>query len=203
MPHYPIPAATVRVEHEVSRSRFIATLGFAESVQSAREFIASCRVEMPTASHHVYAFRIGFGNSVNEGLSDDGEPSGTSAPPIMAVLRGAKVGDVVLVVTRYFGGIKLGTGGLVRAYGDAARAAVSAMVTQMKIETRLVRVTVPYPLYERVKLLCPPHQAEIADESFAEAVTLALVMPVESVEPFSSAIRDLSNGKITPEIHPS
>lgn len=203
MPQYPIPAATVRVEHEVSRSRFIATLAAAESVQAAREWIAACRVEMPTASHHAYAFRVGFGSSINEGLSDDGEPSGTAAPPIMAVLRGAKVGDVVLVVTRYFGGIKLGTGGLVRAYGDAARAAVAAMVTRLKIETRLVRVTVPYPLYERVKLLSPQHQAKITDESFAEAVTLALVMPVESVAPFSSALRELSNGKITPEIHPS
>jgi uncharacterized YigZ family protein len=115
MTRYLIPAGTVRVETEVSRSRFIATLGMAETAEAARAFIAGVRAEMPDASHHVYAFRVGYGASVIEGLSDDGEPSGTSGPPIMAVLRGAPVGDVVLVVTRYFGGTKLGTGGLVRA----------------------------------------------------------------------------------------
>src|SRR5947209_14285779 len=115
-PAYLIPTATTRIEQEVSRSHFIATLAKVESVAAARAFIASIRAEMPDASHHVYAFKVGYGSSVNEGLSDDGEPSGTSGPPVLAVLRGTDIGDVVLVVTRYFGGTKLGTGGLSRAY---------------------------------------------------------------------------------------
>jgi uncharacterized YigZ family protein len=195
---YRIPTGIVRVEHEVSRSRFIATLNHAETVEAAREFIASIRAEMPDASHHVYAFKVGYGSSVIEGLSDDGEPTGTSGPPVMAVLRGAEVGDVVLVVTRYFGGTKLGTGGLVRAYGDAARAVLAAMTTRLKIEMKSLGLTLPYPLYERAKIIAANHEATIDSEEFAADVTLYLTLPASQVEPFTAAIRDLSNGKITP-----
>ena len=97
-------------------------LAASTTVKEAKAFLAAVRAEMPDANHHVYAYRVGFGNSVIEGMSDDGEPSGTSGPPVLAVLRGSGIGDVIVVVTRYFGGTKLGTGGLVRAYSDAARA---------------------------------------------------------------------------------
>jgi putative IMPACT (imprinted ancient) family translation regulator len=79
---------------------------------------------MPNASHHVYAFRVGHGNSIIEGMSDDGEPTGTAGPPVLAVLRGTQIGDIIVIVTRYFGGTKLGTGGLVRAYPEAAQIAL-------------------------------------------------------------------------------
>jgi uncharacterized YigZ family protein len=196
MGKYRIPAGTTRVETEVSKSRFIATLGMAETAEAARAFIAAVRAEMPDASHHVYAFRAGYGNSVSEGVSDDGEPTGTAGPPILAVVRGAEVGDVVLVVTRYFGGIKLGTGGLVRAYGDAARAAFAQMTTRDKVEMCRVGLTFPYGLYERVKLISAAHQAEIEGETFEGEVTLYLAMPIEQREPFAVAIRDLSAGKV-------
>jgi uncharacterized YigZ family protein len=198
MGKYRIPAATVRVETEVNKSKFIATLGMADSVTAAREFIAGIRAEMPEASHHVYAFKVGYGGSINEGVSDDGEPTGTSGPPILAVVRGADVGDVVLVVTRYFGGIKLGTGGLVRAYGDAARAAFALMTTREKIEMAQLGLTIPYALYERVKLIAAAHQAEITSEEFAGEITLYLTLPVDNVAAFTVAIRDLSAGKVEP-----
>ncbi|CAG1014223.1 MAG: YigZ family protein [Anaerolineae bacterium] len=193
---YHIPAGRVRVEHEVSRSRFIATLDWVETVEAARAFINERRVEMPDASHHVYAFKIGFGGSVTEGVSDDGEPTGTSGPPILAVLRGSNVGDVILVVTRYFGGTKLGTGGLVRAYGDAARAAIAAMRVRLKIPMRQVGLSVDYSYYERVKLIAAAHQAVIDDESFAGEVTLFMTLPESQVESFSAALRELSAGRI-------
>jgi uncharacterized YigZ family protein len=199
MSDYPIPAATVRAVHEVSRSRFIATLGCAESVEAARQFIAAVRAEMPDATHHVYAFRIGYGNSLIEGLSDDGEPSGTAAPPIMAVLRGADVGDVVLVVTRYFGGIKLGTGGLVRAYSEAARLAIGAMTVRQKVALCRLALEVPYSLYERVRLLSAQHKAQIEAEVFAESVRLELTLPQRDLAAFSAALRDLSHGKVAPQ----
>jgi uncharacterized YigZ family protein len=198
MPRYRIPTGRFRVETEVSKSRFIATLDCVVDVGAARAFIAACRTEMPEASHHVYAFKIGFGGSITEGVSDDGEPSGTAGPPILAVLRGAAVGDVVLVVTRYFGGIKLGTGGLVRAYGDAARSVLAVMTTREKIETQQVGVTLPYALYERLKLMLPAHHAVIDAEEFEAEITLYLTLPVEAVEPFTHALRDLSAGKIAP-----
>jgi uncharacterized YigZ family protein len=198
MGRYRVPAAVVWVEHEVSRSRFIATLGNAGTVEEARAFIAARRAEMPDATHHVYAFKVGYGGSVTEGVSDDGEPAGTSGPPVLAVLRGAEVGDIVLVVSRYFGGTKLGTGGLVRAYGDSARAAIAAMTTCEKIEMRRVGLTSPYSLYERIKQLAASYSATIDGEEFDTEVTLYLTLPIDNLEPFTVAIRDLSAGKLSP-----
>jgi uncharacterized YigZ family protein len=195
---YFVPASTVRTEHEVNRSRFIATLSYAPTVQEARASIAAIRAEMQDATHHVYAFKVGYGASVTEGLSDDGEPAGTAGPPVMAVLRGADVGDTVIVVTRYFGGTKLGTGGLVRAYGDAARAVIAAMVTREKIEMRRLGLTLPYALYERARLIAANHRALIDDEVFEAEVTLYLTLPVTTLEAFTAAIRDLSAGRVTP-----
>ncbi|RRR68314.1 MAG: YigZ family protein, partial [Candidatus Viridilinea halotolerans] len=116
--HYPIPAATTRITLQVLNSRFIGTAGYTPSVVAAREFIAAVRGAMPDATHHCYAYLVGYGASVTAGMSDDGEPSGTAGRPMLAVLRGADLGDVTVVATRYFGGTLLGTGGLVRAYGD-------------------------------------------------------------------------------------
>jgi uncharacterized YigZ family protein len=200
MARYLIPAAPVRVETEVSRSRFIASLANAPTVEAARAYIATIRTEMPDASHHVYAFKVGYGPSITEGVSDDGEPTGTAGPPSLAVLRGAEVGDVVLVVTRYFGGTKLGTGGLVRAYGDAARTAIAAMTTREKVYLRQLGLTLPYNFYERVKLLLPDYEATLDDESFETDVTLYLTMPLEIVDRFSEAIRELSSGRVTPTL---
>lgn len=198
MGKYRIPASIARVDLDVLKSRFIATLSYADSVQAARGFIAAVRAEMPDASHHVYAFKVGYGSSVTEGLSDDGEPTGTAGPPIMAVLRGADIGDAALVVTRYFGGTKLGTGGLVKAYGDAAKAALAALHTRDKIDVSRVGLSVPYALYERVRLLAAAHQAIIDDESFEADITLFLTLPVDALRPFADAIRDLSAGRLEP-----
>jgi uncharacterized YigZ family protein len=144
MSQYPVPARTARIENMVVNSRFIATIGRADSVEQAKTFIQAVRDEMPNASHHVYAFKVGYGGSITEGMSDDGEPSGTSGPPVLAVLRGADVGNVVIVVTRYFGGTKLGTGGLVRAYGGAAKDALAALPIEMKTEKCYVGITAAY-----------------------------------------------------------
>ncbi len=198
MTRYRVPAAPTRIENEVNRSRFIATLANAPTVEAARAFIASIRAEMPDANHHVYAFKVGYGASIIEGLSDDGEPSGTAGPPVMAVLRGANIGDTALVVTRYFGGIKLGTGGLVRAYSDAARAVIAATPIHEKIERRQLGLTLPYSLYERIKMIAAAHDATIDDETFEADVTLYLTMPLESIESFTAAIREISAGKLSP-----
>jgi uncharacterized YigZ family protein len=200
MTRYRIPAETTRIETEVSRSRFIATLSNAPSVEAARQFIAAIRAEMPDASHHPYAFKVGYGGSVIEGVSDDGEPTGTSGPPILSVLRGAELGDAVLVVTRYFGGTKLGTGGLVRAYSDAAKGVLSAAVTREKIALKQVGLTLAYPLYERAKLIAAHYDATIDDEVFEADVTLFLTIPLEAVEGFSTAIQELSAGRSVPTI---
>lgn len=198
MADYRIPTVTQRIEIEVIKSRFIATAGFVPSVDAAKAFLADIRAEMPDANHHVYAFRVGFGNSVNEGLSDDGEPSGTSGPPIMAVVRGAGIGDIIVVVTRYFGGTKLGTGGLVRAYSDAAREVLRDLPTALKIEKVLLGIELPYPLYELTLRLIEEHGGTVEDATFAGDVTVMARFPVKVLEAFSAALRDLSAGRVTP-----
>ncbi len=198
MTHYPIPAQTIRIENEVINSRFIATIGRAATVEEAKAFIQSIRAEMPDATHHVYAFKIGYGGSVTEGMSDDGEPSGTSGPPILAVLRGANLGDVVIVVTRYFGGTKLGTGGLVRAYGGAAKDALAALPTELKIEKRCIGISIAYSFYERLKLLLADHHAAIDGEEFDAEVTVYATLPVDQLAPLTDALRELTAGQVTP-----
>ncbi len=197
---YPIPAQTIRIENVVVNSRFIATIGRADTVEQAKAFIQSIRQEMPDATHHVYAYIVGYGSSVIEGMSDDGEPSGTSGPPVLAVLRGADLGDVALVVTRYFGGTKLGTGGLVRAYGGAAKDAVAALPVEMKIPKHSIGTTVHYSVYERVKLLLAEYEAETDSEEFGADVTIYAHIPIDTFEPFCAAVLELTAGQVTPII---
>jgi uncharacterized YigZ family protein len=122
-----VPGGEARVEQRAGNSRFIATAGPAFTVDEARTFIARIRAEFADATHNVPAYVIGHGQTTVAHCHDDGEPAGTAGRPILAVLQGSGLGDGVVVVTRYFGGTKLGTGGLVRAYGDAAKAALAAL----------------------------------------------------------------------------
>lgn len=200
MSRYPIPKQTARVEYIVNNSRFIGTIGHADTVDKAKAFIQAVRDEMPDATHHVYAFIVGFGASVTEGMSDDGEPSGTSGPPSLAVLRGSGIGDIVLVTTRYFGGKKLGTGGLVHAYGQTAKDAVAALETELKVERMTIGIEISYSLYDRVKLLLPDYEVIVDDEDFAGEITMIMRLPVEQLDPLSDALRELSAGQVEPMI---
>lgn len=200
MTEYPVPARTIRLENVVVNSRFIATMGRADTVEDAKTFIQAVRDEMPDATHHVYAYKVGYGGSVTEGMSDDGEPSGTSGPPILAVLRGADLGDVVIVVTRYFGGTKLGTGGLVRAYGGAAKDALAALPTELKIEKYYIGLTIDYTFFERVKLLLAEHEAAIDSEDFGADVTIYAYLPVNQLENFTAMVQNLTAGQAAPLI---
>ncbi len=200
MSSYLRPKVTTRVEHRVSNSRFYGTIGRADTVQQAKDFIQRVRDEMPDASHHVYAFIVGYGASVTEGMTDDGEPSGTAGPPTLAVLRGADVGDVVLVTTRYFGGTKLGTGGLVHAYGQTAREAVAALEVEEKILRTTIGVEVPYNLYERLKRMIYEYNCDVEDEKFAADVMVVMRIPQDNLETFTEHLRNLSSGQVVPII---
>ncbi len=195
-PRYPIPGGTARVEVRVSNSRFIATAGEARTPDEARAFVAAIRAEMPDATHHVFAFRAGYGGSITEGMSDDGEPKGTAGRPALAVLRGADLGDVVLVITRYFGGTKLGTGGLVRAYTQSAQEALEALPRAERVEMRQGELVVPYALYEPVRRLIEETGGQIGDSVFASDVTLSVVFSEDSAAGFEDALQQLSAGKL-------
>jgi uncharacterized YigZ family protein len=199
-PAYPIPAREARVEIEVENSRFIATLAPAFSVEEARQFIQKVKAEFSDASHNVPAFVIGHGSSITAHCHDDGEPSGTAGRPALAVLQGSGLGDAVVVVTRYFGGIKLGTGGLVRAYGDAVRAILEAAPRAVRMPVDVVMLELPYSLFERVRLLVGEQRGEIAAQDFGADVTLTVEFPQGYLEPFQTALRDMTHGSLQVEL---
>ena len=200
MERYPIPAQEKRTEIRVVNSRFITTIAPALTVSDARAFIERVKSEFPDASHSVPAYLIGHGSSVIAHCSDAGEPSGTAGRPSLAILRGSGLGDVVVVVTRYFGGTKLGTGGLVRAYSDAVREGLAALPRAVKVSTHTVMIAAPYALFERLRLLIDRYQGQILDEDFAADVTLTARFPVEQVPGFQDALQELSSGSVEAEI---
>lgn len=195
-----IPAREARAEIEIHKSRFIASAAPAFSVEQARAYLERIRTEFPDASHHVPVYLIGRESSLTEHCSDAGEPSGTAGRPALAVLKGSGLRDIVLVVTRYFGGTKLGTGGLVRAYSDAVRAVLDVLPRAEKISTHLTRFTIGYPLYERVKLLAKKHHGAIEGEQFAADVTIMARFPEEFFAPFQAELLGVTNGGIKAEI---
>ncbi|HQO96909.1 MAG TPA: YigZ family protein [Anaerolineaceae bacterium] len=200
MPPHLVPLQETRMETRVSNSRFIATLAPAFTVEEARAFIQRIRAEFSDATHNVPAFVIGHGDSVTTHCSDAGEPSGTAGRPMLAVLQGSGLGDAVVVVTRYFGGTKLGTGGLVRAYSGAVRAVVDACPRAIKTPAVTALLVIPYNLLERVRRLAPQHCGAILEESFTADVTLTLRFLPEDLPGFQADLLELSNGSIQAEV---
>jgi uncharacterized YigZ family protein len=197
---YTVPLTEIRREHVVVNSKFIATLAPAFSIEEARAFMARIRKEFSDASHNVPVYIIGGGNTVTEYFSDDGEPAGTSGKPALTVLRGSGLGDVALVITRYFGGTLLGTGGLVKAYTESAQLVVNAVGRGQRIPVHLSLLAIPYNLLERVRLLSARHRGEILTEDFAGDITLTLQFPVSEFDDFQLGMRELSAGKLQAEI---
>lgn len=199
-PAYQIPARETRAEIEVVNSRFIATLAPVFSVEEARAFIARIKSEFAGATHNVPAFVIGHGATVITHAADDGEPSGTAGKPALAVLAGSGLGDVALVVTRYFGGTKLGTGGLVRAYGDAVRAVLAVTPRAERVSTDIVLIAIPYNWVERLRLLASKHHGEILDETFGADVTVTARFRSADLPAFQADLVQASNGKLSSEV---
>lgn len=192
---YLIPAQTTSIQTGVAKSKFSATIYHADSVEAARATLAAHRTTHPEASHHVYAFRVGSGNSVIEGLSDDGEPTGTSGPPVMNVLRGSLLGDVLIVVSRIFGGTLLGTGGLVRAYSEAAALVIKACPTTLKVEYRRLMILIEYPVFTLFKRMLPKYDAEITSESFSSSIELEITIPTLQTEGFIAQLTEMTAGE--------
>jgi uncharacterized YigZ family protein len=193
------PIGTHRAEIEVLRSRFIATLGLVETVEDTKARLASVASELTNASHHAYAYVVGHGSSIIEGMSDAGEPSGTAGYPIMASLRGSKLGDCMIIVTRYFGGTLLGTGGLVRAYTDAAKAVLETAPTEQNVERSQLLVTIAYTYYKRLLRTLRSLEAVVDQEDFSADVTVLVTLPAANVEQLQTLLRELTAGKAVVE----
>lgn len=197
---YSIPLNEIRREQVVVNSRFIATLAPVFSIDEARAFIARIRKEFADASHNVPAYIIGGGNTVTEYFSDDGEPSGTAGKPALTVLRGSGLGDAAVVVTRYFGGTLLGTGGLVKAYTESTQMVVHAVERGQRVPVHVAMLAIPYNFLERIRLAVARHRGETLDEEFAGDVTMTMQFPVASFESFQTEIREMSAGTLQAEV---
>ena len=195
-----IPLEPVQTEILVVNSRFITNLEYAGSVEEARAHLARVRGHHPTATHNVSAFIIGHGNSIVTHCSDDGEPSGTAGRPALAVLQGSGLGNVSVVVTRYFGGTLLGTGGLVRAYGDAVREVLKGVKFAALLPTTTLMFITPYRLYDQVLRLIEAHNGQVLDTAVLEEITVTVRFKDEEVEAFSGQLSNLSAGQVQPVV---
>ena len=198
--NYLVPLTEIRREHVVMNSRFISTLAPAFSIDEARAFMSRIRHEFSDASHNVPVYIIGGGNTVTEYFSDDGEPGGTSGKPALAVLRGSGLGDAVLVITRYFGGTLLGTGGLVKAYTESAQLVVNTVGRGQRVPVHVAMIAMPYNLLERLRLIVTRQRGEVLGEDFGADVTMTVRLPVDSFDVFQNDLREISAGKIQAEI---
>ena len=195
-PRYPVPADRARAEVEFSRSRFLCTLSRAETAADAQWLVRELRSEFPDATHHCWAFIAGPPGSTSQiGLSDDGEPHGTAGRPMLTVLTHCGVGEIAAVVTRYYGGTNLGTGGLVKAYSAAVQAALAALRTMERVELMELTVTVSYALLSAVRHHLPACEATVVDEQFAEDVVLRVQLPVEREAQFRAAVGNATAGQ--------
>lgn len=179
------------------RSRFIGYACPVQTEQEALDFITSKKSEHWDASHNVYAYILRDGTMR---FSDDGEPQGTAGMPALNVLQKEELIDCVLVVTRYFGGILLGGGGLVRAYSHAAKIAVDAGGIVTRAECSIVKIRCDYTFYGRLASLIPEQGGIVEDTAFEDAVTVKMRIPQELESAFETRLVDLSNGTCRGEI---
>ncbi len=194
---YPVPSEKCRVEEVIKRSRFITSVGYTETEQDARLFVDEIRREFPDSSHNCWAYLIGTpGDSRMVGMSDDGEPHGTAGRPILTVLLHCGIGDLTAVVTRYFGGTKLGKGGLVRAYSGGIKNALEKLVLVEKIKYETLRVVVKYSQVTMLQRLLPTYEAQTISEAYGADATYEIKVPEIQAEPLRQALRDLTNGDV-------
>jgi uncharacterized YigZ family protein len=183
-------------ELKVEKSRFITRITRAETVEEARSFIHEVRALEPNASHHVYAYCIGFGNSTIYGMSDAGELPGTAGRPTLMVLQGSQLGDIVLVTTRYFGGRKLGTGGLVRAYAEAAQQALASCAVEEKIQHLHFTMLAQYTHYSLICHTLARFGAQVIATEFASDVSISFSIRPEQWPDCETALTDTAAGGI-------
>jgi len=189
MEQYQIPASETRLEIKVLNSRFISTIGPAFSIRDAREFINRIKSEFKNATHNVPAFIIGHGSTQVEHCSDDGEPFGTAGKPVLSILQGSGLGDVSIVVTRYFGGTKLGKGGLVRAYSDATRSVLDILPRAIKIPSHTIQLILPYNYFDKIQKIIEIYKGKIINQEFTTDVTITFVLDVNNYDNLASEIQ--------------
>jgi len=195
---YRVPAGHAGVEESIRRSRFVTRLAPAATVEEAKAFIDGLRAEHADATHNCWAYLVGPpGSTAQVGYSDDGEPHGTAGPPMLTALLHSGVGDIAAVCTRYYGGVKLGTGGLARAYSGGVKSALEALDTALRVDRVALTVRVAYADIDAVRRVCEAQQTEVRSETFGSDIVLAVGVPEPLLGAFEGAVGDATRGSAT------
>ena len=183
-------------EYVIKKSKFIARAVHITTEEEAQTYLRDGKKQYWDARHNCYAYRLGM-NFEKQKSSDDGEPSGTAGKPILEVLKNKSLTNTLIVVTRYFGGIKLGTGGLIRAYGTAAVAALDNAIIEDYIDCRILYLQTDYSFLSATERLLPDFEAVITKRDFADFVSLTVEVPEDKADECLLALRDKTNGTLT------
>lgn len=191
------PEAIHREEEVIRRSRFIVSLAHTPDPDTAKAFIDRIRREFPDATHNCWAYAAGApGQTSQVGYSDDGEPHGTAGRPMLTMLLHGGVGELSAVVTRYFGGIKLGTGGLVRAYQGMVRLGLETLPTREHMIASRLEVILDYPHITLFRRLLQDYRASVIEENFGVDATYRLLLPSQNIEALEKALMELTEGAV-------
>ncbi|SDG02090.1 YigZ family protein [Desulfovibrio legallii] len=197
---YSVPAAGPEAPHRtelvIRRSRFVTLCAHTPGPAAARAFVEAVRRRHADATHNCWAYAAGApGHTAQVGSSDDGEPHGTAGRPMLQVVLYSAVGEVCLVVSRWFGGVKLGTGGLVRAYQDSVRRNLETLPLRERVPQVRLAVTLDYACLDAVRHLLPAYEAVPVAEAYAAQASLTLVLPEEQEAALREALAGASNGQ--------
>ncbi len=194
---YKIPVKTYRFEEVIKKSKFITTIAHTPTEESAKEFIAKIKNEFSDASHNCWAYIAGIpGDTAKIGMSDDGEPHGTAGKPILSILLHSEIVEITAVVTRYFGGIKLGTGGLVRAYSGSVKNALENIETKEKADLIQLTIVSPYSQIDTIKNIVESFTASILEESYTSEASFHIELAQKEREAFIQSAQNATRGEL-------
>jgi len=195
---YDIPAEPLSISEEIiKKSRFITLLAHTDGVEAARAFVQQIKSEHPAARHHCWAWVAGTPDDSQQlGFSDDGEPSGTAGKPMLAQLMGSDVGEITAVVVRYYGGIQLGTGGLVKAYGGGVQQGLKLLARQQKVPMRLFKLSCDYAQLADIERMIKRFDGKLVDSEFLDVVLINLALPYAQIAGFTQNLSDFSRGAL-------
>ena len=193
---YFVPARDWQTELEIKRSRFLTQVSNAPNRQTANEFIRHLRTQHPQANHVCWAYIAGSPNTTERSMSDDGEPSGTAGMPMLKVLEYSGYGDIVVAVVRYFGGIKLGTGGLQRAYSAAVSQALSELPVKRRVSRTTLELIYAYSYDDAIKRLIGSYDVEVITQTYTEQITTSIAVAFNEVEKLRKELLNTTSNNI-------
>lgn len=191
------PGEVFRVEQTIKRSRFIASVGHTPGVEEAKAFIEQIKAEFEDARHNCWAYCAGAARSTDRiGASDDGEPHGTAGRPMLTAVTHSGIGEVTVVVTRYFGGILLGTGGLVKAYQSSVKMALEAVPTRIRTKTKRIKFSVEHRFVNQVLRKIETANGRILEKNFDMDADFDVEIPEDLAETFAKELEELTRGAL-------